>query len=226
MLLKNNVEVLSANLITHAMLKLDDEYVKNLFQQGIERGADPAVLLEEAKAGVQKISEMYNSGQYFLGDLMVAADIFQDVASMALDAKTVLGASDFPPIIFGTVEEDIHDIGKNITIVFLRSKGFEVTDLGVDVPAAVFADAVRATGSPLLCLSGLITTAFNSMRNTIGLLEQQELRSGVSVVIGGLVNEEVRKYTGADYWVKDCTAGCDICDRIMRSNSLKMAMHI
>jgi methanogenic corrinoid protein MtbC1 len=208
------------------MLRLDEECVKNIFKQGLDRGTDPAVLLEEAKVGVQKICESYNNGQYFLGDLIVAAEIFQDVACMALEAKMVPAVSDFPPIIFGTVEEDIHDIGKNITIVFLRSKGFEVVDLGVDVPARIFVDAVRKNGSSVLCLSGLITFAYNSMKKTIKLLKDEGLRSRVSVAIGGLVNEEVRQYTGADYWVKDCAAGCELCDHLLHSGSVGKAMHL
>lgn len=224
---KNNVEVLCVNnLLTHAMVRLDEDSVHYLFKQGLEQGIDSLTLLEEARAGVQKVSELYNCGKYFLGDLIVAAEIFQDIACMALETKMAPTTSGLPPIIFGTVEEDIHDIGKNITIGILKSKGFEVDDLGVDVPAHAFVDAVRKTGSSVICLSGLITTAYDSMKKTVSLLDREGLRSAVAVVIGGLVSEEVRQYTGADYWVKDCTTGCELCDAILHSGPVKSAVYL
>jgi methanogenic corrinoid protein MtbC1 len=216
---KNNVKVLRVNnLLTHAMVKLDEDSVRDLFQQGLEKGIDLVILLEEARAGVQKVCDLYEHGKYFLGDLIVAAEIFQEIAVTAQGTKIAQTTSPLPPIIFGTVEDDIHDIGKNITIGILRSKGFEVADLGVDVPAPAFVEAVRKTGSSVVCLSGLITAAYDSMKKTVGLLDREGLRPGAAVVIGGLVGEEVRQYTGADYWVRDCTTGCQVCDAILHSS--------
>ncbi|MDT3699915.1 MAG: cobalamin-dependent protein [Thermincola sp.] len=220
MVKKNNVqEFKTRKLLTHAMSKLDEDTFIQLIHQGIEQGVDPFILIEEAAEGMTKVGAMYKAGHYFLADLIVAADIFQDMLRLVLEEKSAAPQSNTAPIIFGTVEEDIHDIGKNIAIGVLKGSGYQVLDLGVDVPAHKFAEAVKKTGSNLVCLSGLITPAYNSMKKTVKLLEKEGLRSGVSVIIGGLVNDAVMKYTGADYWVTNSVVAPDICGNILRSDS-------
>lgn len=225
MVLKNNVEEFKTKkFLTHAMAKLDEDTVLRLVRQGLEQGIDTYTLIEEATAGMTRVGELYKSGHYFLADMIVAAEIFQDMLGMVLNVQTTAPASQGPPIIFGTVEDDIHDIGKNITIGVLKGNGFQVRDLGVDVPARKFVEEVRNTGSTLLCLSGLITSAYDSMKKTVKLLEEEGLRHRVTVVIGGLVNEAVKKHTGADYWVTDCAAGSDLCQAVLRDHNSMRAL--
>lgn len=220
MVQKNNVEEFKTKkFLTHAIAKLDEDTVFNLVKQGLEQGVNPYALIEEATAGMTMVGDLYNSGQYFLGDLIVAADIFQDMLSLVLKDRSIVPVSDLPPIIFGTVEEDIHDIGKNIAIGVLKGSGLQVVDLGVDVPAVKFVEAVRENGSSLVCLSGLITIAYGSMKKTIDLLAQEGLRPEVSVVIGGLVNEAVRRYTGADYWMTNCHTISELCGNLLKGNN-------
>ena len=220
--IKNNVEQFKARrFLAYAMGKLDEVTVLNLVRQGLEQGVNSLEMIEEARAGMEKVGELYDEGQYFLCDLMVGAEIFTDVINLVLKSTNIEPISIFPPIVFGTVGGDIHDIGKNIMISVLKSKGFRVYDLGVDVPEAAFVEAIKKTGSPVLCLSGLITIAYESMKKIVDLLEKEELRSKVSVVIGGLVNEAVKNYTGADYWVTDCAKGSDLCVRIMHVHRSK-----
>jgi len=217
---KNNVqEFKTKKFLSYAMSKLDEDTVFNLVKQGLDQNIDPYILIEEATEGMAKVGELYNSGHYFLADLIVAADIFQDMLRMMLKEKSVSPVSDLPPIIFGTVEEDIHDIGKNIAIGVLKGRGFEIVDLGVDVPAHKFVEAVQQTGSNLVCLSGLITPAYDSMKKTVSLLENEGYRPGVSVVIGGLVNEAVRRHTGADHWVINCSKIAELCGNLLRANN-------
>ena len=223
--INNNVEEFKARrFLTYAMGKLDEDTVFNLVRQGLEQGVDSLEMIEEARAGMEKVGELYDEGKYFLCDLMVGADIFTEVINLVLKSTDIEPVSIFPPIIFGTVGGDIHDIGKNIMISVLKSKGCQVYDLGVDVPEAKFVEAIKETGSSVLCLSGLITTAYESMKKTVDLLEQEGLRSKVSVVIGGLVNEAVKNYTGADYWVTDCGKGSALCIRIMHDQSSKQVI--
>ena len=223
---KNNVhEFKTRNLLTHAMSKLDEDAVFHLIEQGIGQGVDPNVLIEEATDGMAKVGELYKSGHYFLADLIVAADMFQDMLALVCKDRIVTPESSQSPIIFGTVKDDIHDIGKNIVIGILRGNGFKVVDLGVDVPAYRFVEAVQNTGSNIVCLSGLITPAYDSMKNTVNLLEKAGLRPGVSVIIGGLVNDAVMKYTGADHWVTNSVSVPDICGNILRLNS-KTALNL
>ena len=223
--IKNNIEEFKARrFLTHAMGKLDEDTVLNLVRQGLEHGVDTLELIEEARAGMEKVGELYDEGKYFLCDLMVGAEIFTEVINLVLKSTNIEPVSIYPPIIFGTVGGDIHDIGKNIMISVLKSKGCQIYDLGVDVPEAAFIKAVKETGSLVLCLSGLITTAYESMKKIVDLLEKEGLRSKVSVVIGGLVNEAVKNYTGADYWVTDCGKGSELCIRIMHDHSSKQAI--
>lgn len=210
--------------LIHAVARLDEERVLSLVKQGLDQGIHPFTLLEEARMGMERVGERYNRGTYFLADLIMAAEIFKNVLTLVLKIEGMEPKSEFPPIVFGTVEEDIHDIGKNITIGVLKGKGFQVCDLGVNVPPRVFMDALNDTGSRILCLSGLITTAYDSMKKTVNMLEKEGLRSRVIVIIGGLVNESIRRYTGADYWTTDCARGTEMCKNRLMNNAKNSAL--
>jgi methanogenic corrinoid protein MtbC1 len=205
-------------MLVGAMARLDEEMVINLVRQGLQMGIHPYVLLEEIRSGMERVGELYSKGDYFLADLIMSAEIFKDVLAMVAQLQAVQPTSRYGPIIFGTVQNDIHDIGKNITIGVLQYKGFEVIDLGIDVPGHVFVDALKEANSRILCLSGLITNSYDSMKQTIHLLEKSGLRERTTVIIGGLVNEAVRKYTNADYWSTDCEEVSQLCKDILRNN--------
>ncbi|WP_425058062.1 Methionine synthase [Sporomusa carbonis] len=206
-------------MLVGAMARLDEAMVINLVKQGLKMGINPYVLLEEIRTGTKKVGELYNKGEYFLSDLIVASEIFKDVVAIVMQDGVAKVSYPFPPIIFGTVEEDIHDIGKSITIGILSYSGFEVCDLGVDVPATAFVDAVKQFDSRIICLTGLITQSYDSMKKTVQLLEEAGLRQQTIVIIGGLVNETVRKYTGADYWSTDCAQVVELCRHILFSTN-------
>ena len=197
-------------LVVMAVVQLDEGRVLRLAKEALARGIDPLVIIEALREGVARVGELYERGEYFLADLIMSAEIFKEVVKLVLDSEppaTVQG----PPIIFGTVEEDIHDIGKNIVIGLMRCRGLQVCDLGVDVPAADFVAKIQEMKSNILCISGLITLSYDSMKNTVALLREKGLRESTTVIIGGLVNEAVRQYVGADYWARDCAAGVDLC---------------
>jgi methanogenic corrinoid protein MtbC1 len=206
-------------MLVSAMAKLDETMVINLVTQGLKMGIHPYVLMEEIRAGTKKVGELYNKGDYFLSDLIMASEIFKDVLLLVMKDQITVPLYSFPPIIFGTVEDDIHDIGKNITIGIMQYSGFEIRDLGVDVPGTVFVDAVKQSQSSIICLTGLVTHAYDSMKKTIRLLEEAGLRKNTIVIIGGLVNESVRQYTGADYWSIDCAEVSELCKTILLSHS-------
>jgi 5-methyltetrahydrofolate--homocysteine methyltransferase len=117
-------------------------------------------------------------------------------------------------IVFGTVRGDIHDIGKNIVTFMLDVNGFEVIDLGVDVPEQKFVDKIKESGASIVGLSGFLTLAFDSMKQTIRAIEDAGLRDSVKVMIGGgQISEEIRKYTGADAYGKDAMAGVTLAKK-------------
>lgn len=205
-------------MLVGAMARLDETMVINLVTQGLRMGINPYVLLEEIRAGTDRVGELYSKGEYFLSDLIMASEIFKDVLTLVNEDRDVVPRISYPTVVFGTVEDDIHDIGKNITTGIMRYNGFDICDLGVDVPKQRFIEAVDRYNSRVVCLTGLITEAFDSMKSTIDLLEEVGLRSRTTVIIGGLVNESVRKHTGADYWATDCTKVIELCRNILVTN--------
>ena len=118
-------------------------------------------------------------------------------------------------VIIGTVKGDIHDIGKNIVVMFLKGSGFELIDLGVDVPAEVFVKTVKKEGAKVVGLSVLLNSMFTAMKDVVDKLAEAGLRDRVKVIIGGSpCNEDVRRFTGADYYAKDASEGARICKEI------------
>jgi Predicted cobalamin binding protein len=202
-------------MLVSAVTRLDEDLVLNIVKQALLREFDPFVLLEDVKLGLERVGDLYLKGDYFLSDLIMAAEIFKEVAAIVRKAEPPQPQSFHSPVIFGTVQGDIHDIGKNITSEILRYSGFEVCDLGVNVPAQMFVDVARQTGSRMVCLTGLITNSYDAMKRTIHLLDETDFRGHTTVVIGGLVNEAVRRYTGADYWSTDCIKVAELCKRVL-----------
>ena len=210
--------LLSNSLITSAVSKLQEEKVLGLVKQSMAAGQDPFVILEEVRTGLEVVGDIYNQGKYFLADLIMAAEIFMEVQELLLGDRKDEEAGP-PQVVIGTVETDIHDIGKNITISTMRYYGLNVLDLGVNVPPRIFLKEVKETKAPILCLSGLISQSYDSMKKTVRLLDKEALRPATKVIIGGLVTEVVRNYTGADYWVKDCTAGVALCKELLAAKN-------
>lgn len=202
-------------LIAVAMAQLEEEQVFKLVRKGLAKGMERSYLVEAARDGVQLVIGKYQRGEYFLADLIMSAEIFKNIIEHLLKYYPPSKVSG-PPVVFGTVENDIHDIGKNIVVGMLRCRGLDVIDLGVDVPAPDFISALEKTGSKILCLSGLITPAYESMRRTVVALEKEGMRNEVSVVIGGLVNEAIKEYVSADYYSRDASQSIPLCLEILK----------
>jgi methylmalonyl-CoA mutase cobalamin-binding domain/chain len=118
-------------------------------------------------------------------------------------------------VVIGTVKGDIHDIGKNIVVTLLRIAGFQVIDMGIDVPAERFVEKLKETGTKVLGLSCLLNLAFQEMKNVVDTLTKTGIRNQVKVIIGGQpTDEQVREYVGADYYAPDAVAGVKICKKI------------
>jgi len=201
-------------MLVTAVETLDEEKVVSLVKMGLNNGISPLDLIEDVHQGMKRVGMHYEREDYYIADLIMASLIFQRVLTLIPITKEN-GSEQKPQVIIGTVKHDIHDIGKNIIIGLLRSRGIGVIDLGVDVPPDVFVDAVQETGAKILGLSGLLTSSYEVMREITDTLNKRNLRSRVQVVIGGLVNEDVKEYVGADYWVDDCAYGVEVCRHIL-----------
>ncbi|CEP66287.1 Cobalamin (vitamin B12)-binding domain [Moorella glycerini] len=200
-----------------AMAELEEKKVLELVGQALREQKPPLEIVEECRQGLKIVGERYAAGEYFLSDLVMSAEIFQEVLRVLEPFLAISPISQEQPgkadIVFGTVEGDIHDIGKNITISLLRCEGFRVYDAGVDIPPDIFLNILRETGARVLGLSALLTSSFESMRRTVQLARMLASKPPVKVLIGGLVNERVCQYVGADAWVREAGEGVAICRR-------------
>jgi methylmalonyl-CoA mutase cobalamin-binding domain/chain len=203
-----------------ALADLQEERVLAHVTAALAAGAAPQSLLEQLRRGMVEVGRRFAAGEYFLVDMIMAAEIFRQALVPIEPLLVGEGAPPLGEVVFATVRGDIHDLGKNIVVTMLRGAGFRVHDLGVDVPPERIVAAVRETGARVVGLSGLLTTAFEGMKVTVEALAQAGLRSHVRVMIGGgPVNEAVRAYAGADAWGKDVVEAAALCRRFSAASS-------
>ncbi len=193
--------------ISDALADLDEEKVLELVRDELAAGTIPGAILTACQEGMTEVGARFERGDYFVSDLMMSGEIFKEVTGLlepGLGANEMGGAG---KVVIGTVEGDIHDLGKDIVVTMLRSANFDVTDLGVDVPSERFVAAMEETGATVLGLSGLLTVAFDSMKETVDALQEAGLREHVKVMIGGgPTNADVCRSVGADDWGADAQA--------------------
>lgn len=200
-------------MLVTAVETLDEEKVVRLVKMGLKRGVDSLDIIEDVRQGMERVGYLYEQEKYYIADLIMASLIFQRVLTIIPISQSKKGLK--PQVVIGTVEGDIHDIGKNLTAGLLRARGIGVVDLGVDVSPQTFFNALQETGAKILGLSGLLTSSYEVMRKTVSALTDAGLRSEVQIMIGGLVNEDVQQHVGADHWVTDCAKGVGLCQQIL-----------
>jgi methylmalonyl-CoA mutase cobalamin-binding domain/chain len=203
--------------LTNAIADLNEDEALRIVRQRLEAAEEPMTLVEECRRGMDIVGERYKSNEYFLGELIMSSTIFKE--AMALIEPKLNGDTQAPitgRIVLGTVKGDIHNIGKDIVATLLRTNGFEVFDLGVDVEPQAFAEKLVETGAPILGLSALLTPAFESMKRTVKAVEEKGIRDKVKVIIGGaIVTRKVKDYVGADAFTRDGVDGVDMCKEFM-----------
>ena len=154
------------------------------------------------------MGQRFEEGRFFVSDLMMAGEILKQIMVIL---KPVFGENKMEnkgTIVIGTVEGDVHDIGKNIISALLEAEGFNVIDLGVDQPPEEFITAIKENKPKIVALSGLLTEATESMKKTVEAIKGAGLRDQVKIVVGGgRTDEETKEYTGADEWSDDATSG-------------------
>ena len=198
--------------LVELLADLKEEEVLRICHQRLETGEDPVLILEECRKALETVGQRFADGIYFIPDLVYSGEILQEVSKMV---KPKLGrkidVKRLGKVVLGTVAGDIHDIGLNIVDFMLDVNGFEVYNLGVDVPAEKFVEKIKQTGAPVVGLSGFLTLAFDSMKETVEAIKTAGLRGRVKIMIGGgQVDDRVRKYTGADAYGRDAMAGVSL----------------
>jgi methanogenic corrinoid protein MtbC1 len=195
---------------------LDEDKVNELVERYLSVQAEPLSIIDELSTGMDEVGRRFRDEEYFLSELVYSGEIFKNaMARLRPLIKAGDGHSSKGTVVMGTVKEDIHDLGKNIVGTMLECAGFTVVDIGVDAPAEKFVSAIRESGARLVGMSVLLTTAFNSMKNIIAAIEDAELRSSVSIMIGGSVtSEKIRGDMGADYHGSSAADAVDIARKI------------
>lgn len=179
-------------------------------------GADPLVLVEALRKGMSTVGERYEAREYFLPDLILSAEIFNQAIAVIEPRLGEAGGSSRGSVVIGTVQGDVHDIGKNIVATMLRCAGYDVRDLGIDVSPGAFVHTAKETGATLVAMSGLLTLAFDSMKATVEAFADAGMRGSVKIIIGGgPVNEKVLEFCGADAYGKDPSEAVTLVDRFM-----------
>jgi methanogenic corrinoid protein MtbC1 len=194
---------------------LKEQEVIKIVEERLKAKEDPLRILDDARKGMEIVGKRFASSEYFIPDLVYSGEILKSVTEM-VKPKLTKGEETrkLGKIVFGTVAGDIHDIGKDIVVFMLDVNGFEIHDLGVDVPAQKFVEKIKETEAPIVGLSGFLTLAFDSMKQTVEAIKGAGLRDRVKVMIGGgQITEEVTKYTGADAYGKDAMAGVSLAKR-------------
>jgi len=204
----------SLDELIEAFIELDEAKVLSLVEKLIVE-IPPSDILEACRKATVVIGERFERGEYFLSELVYAGEIFRRVMDIILP-RLREEAKPIATIVLGTVEGDIHDIGKNIFKAFAEAAGFKVIDLGVDTSPEKFVEAVRRYNPEIVGMSGLLTIAIEAMRRVVEALKQAGLRDKVKIIIGGgRVDEYARRYTGADDWADNAMLGVKKCKQLL-----------
>jgi methanogenic corrinoid protein MtbC1 len=198
--------------LVDAMVNMKEKEAVAIAKELIDKGEDPVKILGACKEAMDTVGKRFEKCEYFLPELVMAGEMLKQISDIVKPKLTGgVETKKLGKVIIGTVEGDIHDIGKDIVVFMLDVNGFEVIDLGIDVAVQKFVDAIKSSQARVVGLSGFLTLAFDSMKNTVDAIAKAELRDKVKIMIGGgQIDEEVRKYTGADAYGSDAMAAVSL----------------
>jgi len=211
--------------IRRCLVDLDRVCVEEAVREALRSGVSATeIVLGPLSEGMNEIGKLFESGEYFIAELIEAADIFKNVMKFleplirAESSKNAVRKG--LRIVIGTVKGDIHDIGKSIVVAMLQAAGHQVIDLGVDVPAERFVEAVKEYGAHVVGMSALLTSTARYMKTVVEELEKAGLRKRVFIIIGGAATTpELAKEIGADAWARDAVEAVKIVNRLAQELS-------
>jgi len=201
--------------LVEAIAEMREEEAFALAKAMLDRGDDPVRVLELCREAMDIVGKRFERQEYFLPELVLAGEMLENIGAIAkplILEKSGDAARKLGRVLVGTVHGDLHDIGKNIVTFMLDINGFEVKDIGIDVPVATFVKEIREFKPAVVGLSGFLTLAFDSMKETVQAIEAAGLRHELKIMIGGgQVDEAVRTYTGADAYGSNAVAALTLC---------------
>jgi len=196
-----------------AFTDMREEDTARIARELIDSGVDPLAVLEAARQALEIIGQRFETGEAFIPELLMSGEMMKDISNYARP-RIMHGAAEgqkLGRVLIGTVAGDIHNLGKDIATTMLDINGFEVVDMGVDVPAQTFVDKIREIQPDVVGMSGLLTLAFDAMKETVEAIEAAGLRGSVKIMIGGAtVDESIRDYVGADAYAPTAMAGVSL----------------
>lgn len=206
-------------MLVRLVADLKEKEALTLVEARIQNGEDPLTIVENCQEGLRQVGERYEQGIYYLSGLIMAGEIFREAMEILRPIIELhFTGNESGTILLGTVRGDIHDIGKNSLSMLLSSYGFTVHDMGVDVAPVDFLLEAIQIKPDIIGLSGLLTSSFEAMRETIQLirLSGEDKIARLPIIIGGnQLTQQVCQYVGADYWVTDAMSGVRLCQRLL-----------
>ncbi len=207
--------------IKELMCNLEDEKLLQVVEADLNK-RPPLEIIEDLKEGLTKVGDLFESEEFFLSDLIFAADMFQQANKLIephimKDVKEIKGK-----VVIGTVEGDFHDIGKNIIITLMRSNGYQVEDLGKDIGSEIFLEAVQRTQPDILGMSGLLTTSIHPMKETIDLVRKEYQKKLIIIVGGAPVSERWVEEVGADFGTNNAAVGIKLINQALKKIKIKL----
>ncbi len=202
--------------LAQALGDLEEDKTLVLVKDKLAKGEPALSILEELQAGMTLVGQRFESGEYFLSELIYAADIFKKASAPLQEGLKQVAQTTYGTLVLGTVKNDIHDFGKDIVATVMSSNGIRVIDLGVNVEHERFVAAIKEHQPELVGMSCLLTTAFEDMKEAIQTIARAGLRDQVSILIGGgPVDEATKDYVGADYYCRTAQEGVIVAKRVL-----------
>jgi len=204
--------------LAQAVIEGEPEDAESLAKQVLEQGLDPLEAINQGlMVGIQKVGEYFSSGEYFLPELIIGADAMKkalDVLEPALvgdQKRDIVGK-----VVIGTVQGDLHEIGKTLVATMLTANGFQVTDIGVDISPEAFIASIREVGADIVGSSALLTTTMLQQKKLVEAITAAGLRDQVKIMVGGApVTESFAKEIGADGYAEDAISAVNLAFRLM-----------
>lgn len=200
--------------LIEAMANLDEDVVLAEVKTLKEQGIPVLDIIASLQEGMTIVGKRFEEKEYFLSELIMSAEVFNE-ASELLGGLDREGSSKYGVFVMGTIYDDIHDIGKNIVTTVMKSNGFEVIDLGVDVPTAKYIEAIKQYNPKVIGISCLLTTCFDNVKECIKSIREAGFKNLKILIGGGPVDEATGKYVKADLVCKNAQETVDYCKKLM-----------
>jgi len=199
------------NLVT-LISELKQKEAIQVTEQRLKAGEDPLKILDDGKKAMQIVGTRFSEGTYFIPDLVYSGKILEQIAEIVKpELSQTPQTRKLGKIVMGTVAGDLHDIGKNLVTFMLDINSFEVYDLGIDVKPQIFVDKIREVQPQIVGLSGFLTSVYQAMKDTVDAIAEAGLRNEVKIMIGGgVMDDEIRKFSGADSYGLDAMAAVNL----------------